>query len=329
MKKILLLCSVALFSFNVAAGYQEAENAFNEQRYTQAFAEFLPLAEEGDYRAQYYLGYLYLNGYGVQKDAKKAVSYLEKSIKQNYDLAQSLMAYMYFEGNGVRQDKKKAISLYQQAAAQGNSSALLNLGVAYYKGDGVEKNIQRAMEYFLKVSPQDQPVVATYLGDIYLNNKEYADPIKAFEQYVTAAKAGDIASYDVLARMYQNGLGTATDVDRAIDFYKYAAAKNYAPAQYNLGVIYANGDGIPRDKFRAYAWFSLAADQQMEAAVKERDRLYDGMSLSERERANRVRIEVQNSDMKNLESPLKDVSISQAAQPAAPKKRQVVRRRRR
>lgn len=329
MKKILLLCLLTFSSLTAVAGYQEAENAFNEQRYTQAFAEFLPLAEEGDYRAQYYLGYLYLHGYGVQKDAKKAVSYLERSIKQNYDLAQSLMAYMYFEGDGVRQDKKRAISLYQQAAEQGNSSALLNLGVAYYKGDGVEKNMKRAMEYFSKVSPKDQPVVATYLGDIYLNNKEYADPIKAFEQYATAAKAGDVASYDVLARMYQNGLGTTTDIDTAIDFYKYAAARNYAPAQYNLGVIYANGDGIPRDKFRAYAWFSLAADQKLEAAIKERDRLYNGMSLSERERANRVRIEVQNSDMKNLESPLKDINISQATQPKVQKKRKVVRRRRR
>ena len=32
-------------------------------------------------------------------------------------------------------------------------------------------------------------------------------------------------------------------------------------AQSNLGIIYANGEGVPEDHVRAYAWCSIAATQ--------------------------------------------------------------------
>ena len=38
-------------------------------------------------------------------------------------------------------------------------------------------------------------------------------------------------------------------------------------AQYNLGAMYANGEGVPENYVRAYAWFNLAAAQGHEDAV--------------------------------------------------------------
>ena len=44
-----------------------------------------------------------------------------------------------------------------------------------------------------------------------------------------------------------------------------------ATAQYNLGVFYDNGLGVPQDKVSAYLWFSLAAAQGREGAAAIRD----------------------------------------------------------
>ena len=44
-----------------------------------------------------------------------------------------------------------------------------------------------------------------------------------------------------------------------------------ATAQYNLGVFYDNGLGVPQDKIKAYMWLSLAAAQGREGAAAIRD----------------------------------------------------------
>lgn len=329
MKKSALFLILTCLATGAHAGYTEGETAFNEQRYNQAYAEFLPLADKGDFRSQYYIGYLYLNGYGIPQDTKKAVAYLEKSVDQNYDLAQALMGYLYNEGSIVRKNKRKAIDLYEKAAEQGNASALLNLGVAYYTGDGVEKNTKKALDYFSKVSPKEKPIVAKYIGDIYLNDKALADPNKAFVSYLTAAKAGDIGAYHVLGYMYQHGIGVNTNMQDALKFYLYAAAQNYAPSQYALGVIYANGDGgIPRDIYKAFAWLSLASEQDMPEALKAKQTLFDNMSLSDRDRANRAMIDIQQNDMKGAKSPIQDIVINQPVQQSRPAQGTVRRRRR-
>ena len=60
-----------------------------------------------------------------------------------------------------------------------------------------------------------------------------------------------------------------------IDALRAQAAQGVAEAQYNLGVIYANGHGVPQDFVQAHLWYNLAAARQwgeaIELAVKYRD----------------------------------------------------------
>ena len=43
------------------------------------------------------------------------------------------------------------------------------------------------------------------------------------------------------------------------------------PAQFNLGAMYANGQGVPQDYVRAHMWFNLSAAQGNQGAAKNRD----------------------------------------------------------
>lgn len=57
----------------------------------------------------------------------------------------------------------------------------------------------------------------------------------------------------------------------AIDMYQVAASWAYKPAEYNLGVMYARGQGIPADLPRAMAWMTLAAERNESAYVRARE----------------------------------------------------------
>ena len=54
----------------------------------------------------------------------------------------------------------------------------------------------------------------------------------------------------------------------AVKWYRKAAEQNHAEAQYNLGVCYANGEGVAKDYVEAYKWWLLAAGQGDEDAKK-------------------------------------------------------------
>ena len=51
------------------------------------------------------------------------------------------------------------------------------------------------------------------------------------------------------------------DDAEAVRWYRLAAEQGLARAQSNLGVMYANGEGVPEDAVYAYAWLSIAAAQ--------------------------------------------------------------------
>ena len=64
-----------------------------------------------------------------------------------------------------------------------------------------------------------------------------------------------------LGLMYDNGQGVLQDYKNAAKWYKLAAEQGYASAQYNLGVIYEKGDGLVQDYKTAVKWYKLAAEQ--------------------------------------------------------------------
>ena len=126
MKKLGIILATLLFVLPLKADFLEGEPAFNNKRYSEAIQHFRPLADTGDFRSQYYMAYMYLNGYGVTKNDELGLEYLQKSLDQNYHLAQSLMGFLYSQGLVVPLDHKKAVSLYQKAADQGNTAALFS-----------------------------------------------------------------------------------------------------------------------------------------------------------------------------------------------------------
>src|SRR5689334_21390616 len=89
----------------------------------------------------------------------------------------------------------------------------------------------------------------------------------AFKQRIRAARVGDLeAQYDV-GLMYAKGDGVSRDLSEAMVWFKTAAQKGHANAQYILGTAYASGVGTEKDEFEAVQWTFKAAHQGNEKAL--------------------------------------------------------------
>ncbi|MEO5625460.1 MAG: hypothetical protein ABIQ70_05580, partial [Dokdonella sp.] len=73
-----------------------------------------------------------------------------------------------------------------------------------------------------------------------------------------------------------------------VDMYLVSASWGYKPAQYNLGVMYLRGEGIPVDRPRAMAWMALASERGDPQYVQARELLYADLSKEEFARANEI-----------------------------------------
>jgi uncharacterized protein len=99
---------------------------------------------------------------------------------------------------------------------------------------------------------------------------DFAQNIKLFRPL--AEKGNAIAQYN-LGVMYASGQGVRRDYRQGLKWYRLAAAQGNALAQNNLGLMYAKGQGVKPDKLRAHMWLSLAAAQGERVAAEKRDGL--------------------------------------------------------
>ena len=64
-----------------------------------------------------------------------------------------------------------------------------------------------------------------------------------------------------LGVMYDKGEGVPQDYAQAAEWYRKAADQSLGEAQFNLGVMYDKGEGVPQDYAEAVKWYREAADQ--------------------------------------------------------------------
>ena len=76
-----------------------------------------------------------------------------------------------------------------------------------------------------------------------------------------AAEQGYASAQTNLGWLYYNGYGVPKDYAQAVKWYGLAAEQSDATAQYNLGLMYDNGRGVSEDDDEAAKWYRLAADQ--------------------------------------------------------------------
>ena len=93
--------------------------------------------------------------------------------------------------------------------------------------------------------------------------------VSDFEETKRLAEQGEAYAQYNLGLMYDEGEGVPENNAEAVRWYRLAAEQGHAIGQYNLGLMYAEGEGVPQNNVRAYVWWSVAAAQGDEGARAE------------------------------------------------------------
>jgi hypothetical protein len=86
---------------------------------TLSLQRWLPLAQQGQAEAQYYVARIYANGMGIPADYAQAAVWYQKAADQHYSSALQELGYLYEKGLGVPQDALKALNLQRQGSGLG------------------------------------------------------------------------------------------------------------------------------------------------------------------------------------------------------------------
>lgn len=84
---------------------------------------------------------------------------------------------------------------------------------------------------------------------------------------IKKAKAGDVNAQNTLGLMYETGKGVPKDAYKAAAWYQKAAERGDAYGQFSLGRLYLNGNGdLKQDFTKAHKWIEKAAEQGLDVA---------------------------------------------------------------
>ncbi len=87
------------------------------------------------------------------------------------------------------------------------------------------------------------------------------DYATALREWRPLAEQGHAKAQYNLGQMYRNGQGVPQDYARAAKWFRKAAEQGVAVAQYNLGFMYEHGLGVTQDYAKALQWWRKAAAQ--------------------------------------------------------------------
>jgi hypothetical protein len=130
--RIYLLCALAALLMFLAlpvlgGDFAKGQEAYNSADYETAIAEWLALAESGDVSAQFGMGSLYSNGFGVPLDDAEALKWFGLAADQDHAEAMCKIAIMHANGWGVPQSDAEAFEWYGRAAERGDVMAQVNI----------------------------------------------------------------------------------------------------------------------------------------------------------------------------------------------------------
>ena len=100
----------------------------------------------------------------------------------------------------------------------------------------------------------------------------------ALAEWTPLAEQGLARAQNNLGVMYANGYGVPENDKTAVKWLTLAAKQGYAGAQGNLGVMYAKGEGVLTDSKRAYMWWNLGSYNGNENAGKNKDKIATQMT---------------------------------------------------
>ena len=176
---IALIIAIALMVPSAAmAQLARGIELFERSEFEAAAQVLSPLAKEGDVKAQYVLGVMYLNMMAQPPTETAAAQLLISAGEGGMDKAQVELARMYREGQGVEQDFAKSFFWSIKAAEAGDVGAQLQVADSLAFGYGVGRDSVEAYKWY--------EIAVHYWGSLAVNARDLVAESMAADQIATA-----------------------------------------------------------------------------------------------------------------------------------------------
>jgi uncharacterized protein len=176
----------------------------------------------------------------------------------------------------------QAAAAYRKAADKGSTAAMIALGLLYESGAGVAKDDAQARTLFQRAASAGNPIGVTHLATAGGANGAPLDPAQQRAMLTSAAEANSADAQFQLGLMYANGVGGPKDDFAARSWFEKAAAQGNADALDWMGSFAASGRGGPRDISAAKDYYGKAAALGNDDAKAELKRLDCSITMKDR-----------------------------------------------
>ena len=177
----------------------------------------------------------------------------------------------------------EAATTLNSAAASGDSVAQFQLGLSYLEQGRTDEGVS----LIRKSANQNQPAAQYRLAKLYEIGEGVSQDAQMARQLTerAATNGNRIAMHD-LALYYAEGRGgVEADLKTASQWFEKAAQRGVVDSQFNLGVLFESGQGLPKNVTDAFVWYSIAAAQGDQFAKKRVEVLSTTLAASELEAA--------------------------------------------
>jgi TPR repeat protein len=162
-----------------------------------------------------------------------------------------------------------AVGTYRKAADKGSTAAMVELGVMYGTGTGVPKDEAQARRLFERAAEAGNPRGVTNLAALS-GGAPPSDP-RSRNMLIKAAESGSAEAQYQLGLMLADGVGGSKDDVTARAWFEKAAAQDHPGALQQMGDFAISGRGGPQDAGAAKAYYEKAAalgNEDAKAALK-------------------------------------------------------------
>ncbi|CAL93151.1 tetratricopeptide repeat protein [Azoarcus olearius] len=199
-RRVLAACAALGVLLGGAAGAARADldagiTAYERKDYAVAFQELQLPAVRGDAGAQFRLGRMYDEGWGVALNDALAAAWYARAAELGDASARYNLALMHLEGEGIPQDREQAFTLMFDVAQGGDSAAQYVLGRMYLNAWGTAKDEGMARYWLSAAADAGHEAAAKALAEL-----PPAPPVEALPVMRTSSDttgAGDSAEVDL------------------------------------------------------------------------------------------------------------------------------------
>lgn len=227
-----------------------------------AYHYYWAAEQQGHMPAKLARGQLYMEGYRMGRDAKKAEQIYLELVEKEYVPAMKELAWLYTASltHPELTDLEKAKELFLKAAyhGDGDASAFKELAKAYMWGALREDD-------------------NCWIDQDRQKERRAADQKEGVRWLTMAAKNGDVEAMYWLGSCYQSGVGAEKNEQTAFYWFKQAAEKGDDGAKWELANCYAAGIGVKEDMDTARKLYGEISDSH--AAERMHRVLFDKETL--------------------------------------------------